>query len=202
MSWLCEGFRIFWDDRGDAVDTICQDCYREIPKNELDPESMAPDPFPHVYNTYHMEVDSPLHCDWCERPIHHSLTSDGADYVVEAMKRLIQNADGSPRKILVEDYRKRDSSHLHKDRSQWYDGSPGYAVVLDWNSDLMFYSLDDESYEVGIKFVAEILKLEGSFRYKFYWKQEAFADAVTRPIVRAMNGRYEQTMREIKEFQG
>jgi hypothetical protein len=196
MSWTYEGFRIFWDDRGDAVDTVCELCYRGIPIEDLMPSHV------NTYLTINMEVDNPLHCDWCSRLLKHVLTRDGIDYVLEAMRNLIHDVDGKPRKILVDDYRIIDSSRLGRDLEQWYDGSPRYSLVLDWNEELQWYGLEGDDYDLAIEFVDRILELEGSFRYRFYWKKEAVANAVTRPIARALDRRYRQTQREIEEFQG
>lgn len=196
MTWEYDGFRIFWDDTGDVVDTICEMCYFDISLDELYTASAT-------YKTGDMEVDSPLHCDWCERPLVHNLTGDGIGYVLDAMRRKIYNQDGSRRRLRLEDYKRRNHGpRLGKDRQQWFDGSPEYEVLAHWNELLQFYQLSDEDYDLAIEFANRIAELESSLRYKFYWKKEALQARVVRPLTMAMRRRYRRVLSDIEEFQG
>ena len=175
MAWVYEGYRIFWDDQGNAVDTVCEHCFYDIPKEELESDDSLL--APHVYITYDMEVDSPLNCDWCHRPLKCSLTDDGAAYVEQAIKAKIE-------------YRRLPDS------SSYYAGSPSYQIVLDW-ADYHSWSCDSDLVE---RFMDKIIALEHSPRYRVYWKLQGIADKTVRPVTRFLNARVAATRASIEQY--
>ena len=75
------------------------------------------------------EVDYPLHCSRCNRPLDHSLTEDGVQYVLEALKGELDTT-------------------IYNGRDSWYDGSPRYQIHLDWADDLRSYCHSSDEEEI------------------------------------------------------
>ena len=86
------------------------------------------------------ETDSPTHCD-CGRPLEHSLTECGVDYVIEAIGEALDAPDSEW----------TDPAALARG-PDYYKGSPRFAVVNDWAEDLANYSLSDEQQMILDRF--------------------------------------------------
>lgn len=78
------------------------------------------------------ESDCPQHCDSCHKPLEYSLTNEGIDYVVEAVREMLKSGR--------ENYCKVHPSH--DPDSDYYKDSPAFAVVRDWVEDMRYYNLD------------------------------------------------------------
>lgn len=77
------------------------------------------------------EADSPQNCDSCGKPLEYSLTNDGIDYVVEAVRETLQLGRSHYCRIYP--------SHREND---YYEGTPLFSVVKDWVEDMRYYNLD------------------------------------------------------------
>lgn len=105
-------------------DAYCADCCPDI-----EPEYLGP------------EVDSPLHCGECSKPLDHSLTADGVKYVLDAI---------------------RDSSLSYDPiEGGWYDGMPHCSIVGDWARELRWYGgLSDRQTELIESFIEQVEQIE------------------------------------------
>jgi len=207
MTWTSEGRRIFWDNRGDAVDTVCQRCFDTIPKDELKHKGRQYLDFvdaAHVYMTASMEVDSPLHCDWCGIPIKCILTSDGIGGVLQSLREFLYENTvagglyGTLRKPGLDMYRKIEDRGILG--VAWYVGSPEYSVLLDRATELLWYGLDGDDERTLTTFIDTIIELQKSWQYKWYFRLQRWADATYRPVARWLDGRYNKTMQDIENM--
>jgi hypothetical protein len=74
----------------------CEDCGRDLPQEPVEGGPYDSDEY--AIETYDLgEADSPQHCDRCWRLLDFSLTSDGIEYVREAL----QDGSGDPQ-VLAE----------------------------------------------------------------------------------------------------
>jgi len=74
----------------------------------------------HLYG----ESDCPEHCSLCGRPVDHELTAHGARLILEAIEQQIS--------ALLKQTKRQRQAPGQWPRTNYYHGSPAYAVVLDW----------------------------------------------------------------------
>jgi len=89
------------------------------------------------------EQDCPANCCVCHRPLGYSLTTDGVEYVLEAIQESLDRPAEERNKI-----------HKCYDGT-WYEGSRHVEIVRDWAKDLKWYFLTDEQEELVDKFLEE-----------------------------------------------
>ena len=201
MSWTSEGYRVFWTDDGDA-DDFCELCFGRIPPEELESGDGPYDSMfaPHVYITADMEVDAPLHCNFCHRPIKHALTTDGVDYVMQAIREFTY--ENTVAGGYFGTHRKLGSHHYARIGAclGWYEGSPGYELLMDWAEAVSWYGPDNDDERTIEIFYDSIEQVEGTLAFALYWKAQWFMDRTTRPIRDFMNSRYESVMEDIVQY--
>ena len=187
-AFVYKGYRVFWNDHGDA-DDFCELCFRDIPEEDLaSGDGPYDDLFaPHVYDTTYMEVDSPLHCSQCHRPLQCSFTDHGVELVVN---RLRESLD----KTGTDFYRKLG------DFMEYYAGSPSYTIDLDWAEQIAWYGLDGEPDEILQQYLDRVIAVERSTRYRLYWKYQQVMDSTVRPFARFMDGRYQSVISDIESW--
>ena len=121
------GYTYFWNEQGDC-DTLCDNCYDGGDYHEC-------------YPTDHDETDSPTHCSACHKPLSYRLTSDGIDYVIQAIVEALVNWDISEIGDIL----------------PWYKGCPSTEVLVDWAEDIRdirWYGVSDEDEDI-IEFFLE-----------------------------------------------
>lgn len=110
----------------------CQgDLYCEYCAPDIDPET-GEEPCPvNMFGSH--ETDSPSHCGACGRPIDCDLTSEGVEYVLDAIREDLQ--DLSQRSHTF------GTMGAESDLT-YYCGGPAYSILVDW-CDLISDPLSD-----------------------------------------------------------
>ncbi len=88
------------------------------------------------------EVDSPWHCSECGRPLEHTLTITGVNYVLKSLQE--EMAKGS-----VNFLRK----NVGEETKPYYRGTTGPSVAKDWAEDLLNYNLTKEQKSIVDRFL-------------------------------------------------
>lgn len=78
-------------------------------------------------------VDSPLNCAHCHCPLDYSLTPDGIEYVLDAMRESLRVG-------------KTERDKIHDCyNGTYYEGSRHCEIVRDWAEHLRWYGLDNRT---------------------------------------------------------
>ena len=120
------------DGHGDLVGLCCEHC-------------AAPDSEPLAHGAG--EDDAPQHCD-CARPLKGSLTSEGVQYVLGTLSDMLAEPDSA--------WTNPDALDMQTD---WYRGSPRFAVAQDWAEDLQDYSLEADAEDLRDRFLERCRRL-------------------------------------------
>lgn len=90
------------------------------------------------------ESDCPENCSICHQPLDYSLTSEGIQYVLQAIKESLNTPEEERNKV-----------HECYDGT-YYEGSRHVEIVRDWAKDLKWYGgLTNEEEELIEKFLEE-----------------------------------------------
>jgi hypothetical protein len=89
------------------------------------------------------EQDSPAHCCVCHQPLEYSLTSDGIEYVLEAL-----------REELAKPAEERNKVHECYNGTH-YEGCRHVEITRDWAEHIKWYGLAQEDQELVEKFLEE-----------------------------------------------
>jgi len=82
------------------------------------------------------EADCPQHCAVCHVPLDYSLTTDGVNYVIEALQEQLDAWERSPSEAMA----RWKTVHDHY-KGTWYEGSPWIVITRDWAKELTWYGL-------------------------------------------------------------
>ena len=154
-----EGFYLWWNHQG-SCDVVCEVCRNSLPEEKKT--------WVNIDATWDQEADTPLHCDWCHRPLKGKLTSDGVDYVVEALEDDLAKGRWG-----------MDMYSAIGDILPWYQGSPRYSVRADWVELLKWHGPNDEIQELIDQWEAEVERVENSLGYWLYWSAQTIKRSLT-----------------------
>lgn len=127
------------------ADLYCEDCGVAI-CDDLDQKGLTPkdpdDQYSYDSDEYPKECcdscesDMPDNCAACHRPFNNTLTTDGIQYVINAIKEALSLSEEERNKI----------HDCYK--GTYYEGSRWIEITRDWAKDLQWYSLSEEDQEL------------------------------------------------------
>ena len=129
------------------ADLWCEDCIERIKAearqpahvDESDESTYDSDEWPKgPYSDGGGESDCPQNCAGCHRFLGNPLTSEGVEYVLEALESEASDLEAANRIMPA-----KGTAEDSPDFAYWH-GSPHKAIVLEWAEDLDFYGLTED----------------------------------------------------------